>query len=147
LPSFSHGLSIEIDVKYQAAFQVHTPNLFKKKILANHLVFVCKELFHLQSMLDLSLCSTRPIFDNIPVKARILPGVKTFSNSVSVSITQEFFFLQLATIAKLLTIIKKLENKISNDPNRYISSKAVLQTVNSLLNGLQVSSWGKITVS
>lgn len=32
LPSFFHGLSIEIAVKCQAAFQVHTPNLFKKSL-------------------------------------------------------------------------------------------------------------------
>lgn len=38
-------------------------------------MFVYKELFHLKSMLDLSSCSTRPTFDNIPVKARILPGI------------------------------------------------------------------------
>lgn len=31
LPSFSHGLSIEIAVKCQAAFQVYTPNLLKEK--------------------------------------------------------------------------------------------------------------------
>lgn len=46
------------------------------KILAYHPTFAYKEWFHLQSVLDSSFCKTRSIFDNIPVKNRILPGVQ-----------------------------------------------------------------------